>query len=285
MSVQPIGLFDSGVGGFSIMREIRRNLPYENMVFLSDNARHPYGSKSELKIRTISLGNALFLSRKESKIVVVACNTASAVAKEFIESMIDTQVIGVIDAGVRAALESSKNGRIGVIGTRQTIASGAHEKALTHLNPDVKVFSKATPIFAPVVEEGYLERSSTDLLIREEMEFFINNGVDTLILGCTHYPFLVEKIAASLGPMVKLIDPAKETAKEIKAILSSTNKLNRSGRHPWTHVFSSDPSGMSYMPSGFPGDMAFSTIGLEDLEKDAYPTRDAAPEIKEVLLS
>lgn len=244
MNDGPIGLFDSGIGGFSILKEIKNHLPFEDIIFLSDNARHPYGSKSEERIRNISFENANFLSNLGSKMIVIACNTASAIAKKQLEIGMNKIIVGVIDAGVRAAIQKTKTGKIGIIGTKQTINTKIHEKTIKSLRPNFKVFSKATPLFAPIVEEGYINSKSTSFLIEEELSFFKNKDVDVLILGCTHYPFLQTKIQKYLGKNVTLIDPAKETAIEIKNILTnnfliSTNNLGS------TTIYFSDPSSIS----------------------------------------
>jgi glutamate racemase len=205
---QPIGVFDSGVGGLTILTEIKKLLPNENLLYLGDSARSPYGTKSAEKIKSMSLENSLFLSNSGSKVIVIACNTATAVAQDFVESMLGKKVIGVIDAGVRAALISSSNKKIGIIGTTQTIKSRAHELAIKKIDPSVKVFAKPTPIFATIVEEGFVDNKSTEMLIEEELNYFKECGVDTLILGCTHYPFLKEKINSFFDGTVNLIDPA-----------------------------------------------------------------------------
>ncbi|MFP4189532.1 MAG: glutamate racemase [Candidatus Woesearchaeota archaeon] len=286
-NADPIGLFDSGIGGFSIMRALRKHLPQENMVFLSDNARHPYGSKSEMRLRSISLGNSRFLNRHGSKMIVVACNTASAVTKEYLSEKFDTGIVGVIDAGVRAAVKHTRNGKIGVIGTRQTIASGSHEKKILEIRSDAEVFSKSTPLFAPIVEEGYLENPSTDMLIREELRQFAEIDVDTLILGCTHYPFLADKISSLLGDHITLIDPAEETAREIRYMLELTGQLNRSDTRPWTYVYSSDPSGSVLLPSSFSvtEDMIFKAVDVEELEIGSDAPELITPKMEEELLS
>jgi len=157
-------------------------MPNENIVYLGDNARTPYGSKSGEKIKEISLENSRFLSKFDVKVIVVACNTASAVALDHLRAQVDVPVIGVIHAGVRAAVRSTKNKRIGVIGTRQTITTEAHKNLIASINPEIKVFSKATPLFAPVVEEGFTDKESTRMMIREYLAYFKVHDVDTLIL-------------------------------------------------------------------------------------------------------
>jgi len=235
-----IGVFDSGVGGLTVLSEIKKILPNENVLYLGDSARGPYGSKSMEKIKHISLENSLFLSDSGSKIIVIACNTATAVAKEFVESHLGKKVIGVIDAGVKSAINTTKNNKIGVIGTTQTIKSQAHKLAINKINPEIEVFSKATPIFATLVEEGFIENKSTTILIEEELTYFKENRVDTLILGCTHYPFLEKKINEFFGGSVTLINPAKETALELKDFLLQSKLTNPSKVEAVTTVFTSD---------------------------------------------
>lgn len=237
---EPIGIFDSGVGGLTVLTEIRKVLPHENLIYLGDSARSPYGSKSAEKIKSMSLENSLFLVNSGAKVLVIACNTATAIARNYVQSMLGKKVIGVIDAGVRTALATSKNKKIGIIGTNQTIYSKAYETALKELNPSVEIFAKPTPIFATIVEEGFIENESTTLLIQEELDYFKECGVDTLILGCTHYPFLTEKINNFFEGKVALVNPARETALELYAYLQLSETKNSTSNKSVTTFYTSD---------------------------------------------
>ena len=224
---QPIGIFDSGIGGLTVLKEIRRELPGEDLVYFGDTAHLPYGTKSKETITKFSMENVNFLKGFGTKIVVVACNTASALGLESLKKEFSFPVIGVIEPGARRALAKTKNGRIGVIGTKSTIGSGSYEACLKKLDPTVKVYSGACPLFVPFVEEGWLEGEIVSKLARVYLAQLRSFGVDTLILGCTHYPLLSSVIQKTIGAKVKLVNSAEETAKEAKDLLA---KLKISSR-------------------------------------------------------
>lgn len=222
----PIGIFDSGVGGLTVAREIIAQMPNENIVYFGDTARVPYGSKSKDTVIKYSGQILRFLETKEVKAIVVACNTATAYALETLEKEVDIPIIGVINAGAKAAMEATFNKRIGVIGTRATISSMVYPKIITSMNSDVDVIQKACPLFVPLVEEGLLHDSVTDEIAGRYLSGLKSKYIDTLVLGCTHYPLLSTTIARIMGDGVKLVNPAYETAKELKHLLSEKNLVN-----------------------------------------------------------
>lgn len=217
----PIGVFDSGVGGLTVAREIMRQMPEERIVYFGDTARLPYGSKSKDTVIHYSEQIIRFLRTKEVKAIVIACNTASSFALEAVRKMEDIPIIGVINAGARAAVSATKNGKIGVIGTEGTINSGTYAEVLSEMNPGVEVFGKACPLFVPLVEEGLLHDSVTDEIASRYLSVLKGKYIDTLVLGCTHYPLLRSTLARVMGNDVMLVNPAYETAVQLKTLLKS----------------------------------------------------------------
>lgn len=222
----PVGVFDSGVGGLTVAREIMRNLPAEKIVYFGDTARVPYGNKSKETIIRYSRQIVHFLKEQRVKAIVVACNTASAFALDTIEKELDIPIVGVIEAGARVAAQETRNKRIGVIGTEGTIGSGIHREYLRQQNPDITVFGKACPLLVSLVEEGWLKDPVTDEVLRRYLAELQEERVDTLILGCTHYPLLRSAIHRILGDEVRLVNPAYETALELKKVLSEKGLLD-----------------------------------------------------------
>lgn len=231
--MRSIGVFDSGVGGLTVVREIIRQLPNENLVYFGDTARVPYGIKSRETVIRFSIENILFLLKHDVKLICVACNTASSLALPVIRSNFRVPVIGVITPGVREAVYASQNKRIGVIGTKGTIKSRTYEVEIKQLDPKVKVTAVACPLFVPFVEEGWTSGQVVLSVARSYLRPLIEAGVDTVILGCTHYPLLKPVIQEILGRHVTLIDSAKQVAFEVKRILASEDMLNHSkgGKH------------------------------------------------------
>lgn len=216
----PIGVFDSGVGGLTVAREIMRQLPNERIVYFGDTARLPYGSKSKENVIRFSRQIVRFLETQQVKAIVVACNTASAYALEDLEKESDIPMIGVVKPGARAALATTANKKIGVVGTEATISSGIYSRYIEEHDADVSVVGKACPLFVPLVEEGLWEDPVTDEIARRYLTELIDSGIDTLILGCTHYPMLRSTVGKIMGEGVTLVNPAYETARELKALLS-----------------------------------------------------------------
>jgi glutamate racemase len=211
----PIGLFDSGVGGLTVLREVAKQLPTESTVYFGDTARVPYGSKSRDVITRFSLEITQFLLQEKVKMIVVACNTASAFAMSALRGRFDVPVIGVIEPGAQAALAGTKSKRIGVIGTEGTIESQAYTEAIHRLKPDAQVFGQACPLIVPLVEEGWLEKPVALEIVKEYLVPLLQNTIDTMVLGCTHYPLLKNLLSRVAGPSVGLIDSAEETARTV----------------------------------------------------------------------
>jgi glutamate racemase len=236
----PIGVFDSGLGGLTVMSAIMKALPNENIIYFGDTAHVPYGSKSKEVVIRYSLDIASFLASKKVKMIVIACNTASAVALEKLRSKFDVPIIEVIGPGAKAALSVTKCSRIGVIGTEGTIRSSSYTKAIKKLRPGAKVFAKACPLFVPLVEEGWLGHKVTKIIAQEYIKPLLKNKIDTLVLGCTHYPLIKTIIAGAAGKGVKLIDSAETAANEVLETLSGLGLSNRSSKKGRYEYFVSD---------------------------------------------
>lgn len=222
----PIGVFDSGVGGLTVAREIMRQLPNENLVYFGDTARVPYGSKSKNTIIRFSRQIVHFLQTKNVKAIVVACNTASALALDEIKADYDIPMIGVVESGARAAAEATYTDNIGIIGTASTIKSGIYNKYLRDIRKDITVVTKACPLFVPLVEEGLLEDRVTDDIAYRYLSELKDYQIDTLVLGCTHYPLIRNTIKRAMGDGVTLVNPAYETTKSLKVLLKERELLN-----------------------------------------------------------
>jgi glutamate racemase len=223
-----IGIFDSGIGGLTVTKEIFRLLPNENVVYFGDTGRYPYGPRSPEIVRKFARQDVNFLLEHNIKFIVVACNTASSLALRYIQRIYNIPMLGVIEPGARGAITKSTTKRIGVIGTQGTINSFAYEKALKALNGSLRIYSRACPLFVALAEEGYIDQPATRLIAEDYLGELKKKKIDTLILGCTHYPLLKHNIAAVMGNDVKLIDSAEETAKATQQALSELNLLNSS---------------------------------------------------------
>lgn len=216
---RPIGVFDSGVGGLTVAREIMRQLPNERIVYFGDTARVPYGNKSKETITKFSRQITRFLQTQEVKAIVVACNSASACALDALEQEVELPIIDVVRPGAKTAIGATKNGKIGVIATEATIGSGIYSRYIKENDPNARVLSKACPLFVPLVEEGLWEDPVTDEIAGRYLTELIDVGIDTLILGCTHYPIICSTIGRIMGDGVTLVNPAYETARELKQLL------------------------------------------------------------------
>ncbi|MSR36791.1 MAG: glutamate racemase [Gemmatimonadetes bacterium] len=233
-----MGVFDSGLGGLTVVKELVRRLPQESVLYLGDTARVPYGTKSPETIRRFSREAAHFLLGRDVKMIVVACNTATAHALDVLVAESPVPVVGVIEAGARAAHHASESGRIGVIGTTGTIASGAYDRAVRRLRgPAVEVYAQACPLFVPLVEDGLAEHQAARLIAQDYLAPLHEVGIDTLVLGCTHYPAMRETIAGVMGQAVRLIDSGEETALDVARILSERDLLAPADHTP-TRMFS-----------------------------------------------
>ena len=216
---RPIGVFDSGIGGLTVVRALRDLLPNEKIYYLGDTARLPYGGKSAATVERYSVEITAMLLEEHCKTVVVACNTASALALPRLQKISPVSVTGVIRPGAEAAVAATRNGHIGIIGTRATIKSGAYEDALETIQPGVRVTARACPLFVPLIEEGWLEGEITDGVVRQYLAPLVEEDIDTLVLGCTHYPLLREAIGRFLGPEVTLVDSAQNCARAVAQLL------------------------------------------------------------------
>ena len=228
----PIGIFDSGVGGLTVAREIFRLLPDEDVVYFGDVGRTPYGGRSREIISKFTAQDVAFLMEHKVKFMICACNSASAVALDDVAKRHEIKMVGVIRPGAEAAVERTRNGRIGVIGTSATINSDAYARIIHATNPELKVFSLACPLFVPLAEEGYIDKEATRLIARDYLQSMREVGVDTLILGCTHYPLLKQIIAEVMGDSVTLIDSGQETARVTCRMLADDGLLHSRTSQP-----------------------------------------------------
>ncbi len=233
---KPIGVFDSGIGGLTVVKELMRILPFERIVYFGDTARVPYGTKSADTVIKFSLENILFLLRNDVKIVVVACNTASSVALPSIKRHFKVPIVGVIKPGAREAVYATTKKRIGVIGTRATITSHSYENQIRELDPTIKVIAKSCPLFVPLVEEGWLNEDVTFQIAEKYLAPLKKAQIDVLILGCTHYPLLKSVIRKVIGKGVALIDSAEQVAIDVGRILKEEN-LGTTKRQRPKHLF------------------------------------------------
>ncbi len=222
----PIGVFDSGIGGLTVAREIINELPNERIIYFGDTARVPYGNKSRDTIVRYSRQISRFLESKGVKAIVIACNTASSYALSILQSELKLPLIGVIEPGAKTAAQTTVNGKIGVIGTEATIGSRIYNDTIASHKPGADVLGKACPLFVPLAEEGWLNDPVTATVAKRYLSYFTESGIDTLILGCTHYPLLRSTIQDVMGPGVSLVNPAHETARELKLLLKEQNLLS-----------------------------------------------------------
>jgi glutamate racemase len=239
MSDGAIGIFDSGVGGLTVVHALLAALPREHLIYLGDTARYPYGTKSAETVTRYSLENVDFLVARDIKMLVVACNTSTAAALDTLEARYPLPIVGVVAPGARAALQSTRTGRVGVIATEATIASGAYTRALRALRPDLEIYTRPCPLFVPLAEEGWVEGAIPERVAETYLASLTRSGIDTLVLGCTHYPLLKPVIAQVMGAGVTLVDSAEETAREVAAVLAARG-LGRTGGQGSTSFFVTD---------------------------------------------
>lgn len=240
MDNRPIGIFDSGVGGLTVVKEIVKCLPNENIVYFGDTARVPYGDKSKDVVTKYSKQIVRFLMAKNVKAIVVACNTVSSNSLEELRKDFDIPFIGVVEPGVKSVLETTKNKKVGIIGTEATVRSGMYSRLIHKADSSIEVFSKPCPLFVPLAEEGWYENNVARMTASIYLDELISCGIDTLLLGCTHYPLLKHCIGETIGDEVKIVDPAKNTACSIKEILRENNMLNISNEKPTNAFYVSD---------------------------------------------
>lgn len=237
---RPIGVFDSGIGGLTVVRALMKHLPQENIVYFGDTARVPYGSKSAPIIRDYAAQDTEVLLEHDVKLIVIACNTVSAVALDVVQKRAKRPVVGVIMPAARAAVRATKNKRIGVIGTAGTIASHAYPNAIRQLDTSVHVLSQACPLFVPLVEEGWTEHKATEMIAREYLFPLTTEKIDTLVLGCTHYPLLTSVISGVFHHQVALIDSGEATAVAVTDVLDELKLRNPSSMKPRVQLLVSD---------------------------------------------
>lgn len=237
---KPIGVFDSGIGGLTVVRALQEHLPNENLVYFGDTARVPYGPKSAQVVREYALQDTDELLKHDVKFIIIACNTVSAVALDVVQKRAKVPVLGVIIPGAEAAVLATKKNRVGVIGTLGTVLSNAYTNAIRQLNPAVQVFSQACPLFVPLAEEGWTSHPATELAAKEYLFPLTLEKIDTLILGCTHYPLLKDTIDKVLHKAVTLIDSGEATALAAVRLLDAKGLRNQSTLKPNVQFFVSD---------------------------------------------
>jgi glutamate racemase len=245
VSWKAIGIFDSGIGGLTVLKALVKTMPQEDTIYLGDTARVPYGTKSPETVTRYAVEIASFLVKRDIKLLVVACNTASAVSLETLQARFPIPVVGVIEPGARRAAAVTRNGKVGVIGTEATIKSSAYTRAIKRVNPAIEVMTRACPLFVPLAEEGWTANEVARLTARTYLAGLKETGVDTLVLGCTHYPLLKEIIVETMGEKVLLVDSAEETARTVAEILLSRGLLRPAAEKGNHHYFVTD------VPAGF----------------------------------
>ncbi len=248
---RPIGIFDSGFGGLTVMSAISKFMPKENLIYFGDSAHVPYGSKSKKVVTNFTVNISKFLESKNVKLIVVACNTASAFSLETLKKIIKVPIIGVIEAGSIVAIQNTKNKRVGVIGTEGTVKSNAYAKEIKKQDKTINCFSKACPLFVPLVEEGWNKGKITEEIINVYLKELVNKKVDTLILGCTHYPLLKKSIQKVIGKKIKIIDSATAIAMAVKDLLKKRNQLKDKGKGKYQFYVSDDPEKFKNLGSKF----------------------------------
>lgn len=240
MNQKPIGVFDSGIGGLTVLKEIFRELPDESTIYLGDTARVPYGIRSPETVIRYSIENTQFLLSKGIKLLVIACNTASSLSLDEIKKLVPVPVIGVIEPGVYAAIKNTRNKKIGIIGTEATVRSNAYKKAIKTIYSNVEVFSLSCPLFVPLVEEGWTQGKIAMMIADRYIRSLKDKDIDTLILGCTHYPLLKGVISKVMGHDIRLIDSAVETAKKVRDILRELKIVRESKKRPLREFYVTD---------------------------------------------
>jgi glutamate racemase len=263
---RPIGVFDSGIGGLTVVSELLRRMPNERITYFGDTARVPYGPKSPATVLRYSEEAASYLLALDVKVIVIACNTATAHAGARLSATLPVPVVGVIEPGARAAVQATRTARVGVIGTAGTIRSGAYDLAVRRRLPDARVYAQPCPLFVPLVEEGWRTHGAARLIAQEYLEPLHDMDVDVLILGCTHYPLMRDLIGEIMGPAVKLVDSAAETAMEVAALLE-THDIQRHESSPPSHHFAASDAPLRFRDVGrtFIGDV-IAAVEHVDLE-------------------
>ena len=250
---RPIGIFDSGFGGLTVMSAISKLMPKENLVYFGDTAHVPYGSKSKKIVTEFATKISKFLVKNDVKMIVIACNTASAFSLDTLKKVIKVPIIGVIKAGSIMAAQNTKNKKIGVIGTEGTIKSSAYEKEIKKYNNKINCFSQACPLFVPLVEEGWNNGKITEDIIKVYLSDLVNKKIDTIILGCTHYPLLKQTIKKVIGNKISIIDSANAVALAVKNLLTEKGLLKVNGKSTYKFYVSDGPEKFKNIGSKFLG--------------------------------
>ena len=258
-----IGVFESGVGGLTVLHAVAETLPHEHLIYLGDTARYPYGSKSAETVRRYALENTEFLVDKGIKLLVVACNTAAAVALDVLADRFEIPVVGVIEPGARQAVRQTRNRKVGVIGTEGTIASGAYTRALRSLDPEIEIYTRACPLFVPLAEEGWVDNDVARSTAALYLTSLKRSGIDTLVLGCTHYPLLADAIAAAMGGRVTLVDSARTTAAAVHETLVRYGLPRRSGAGSVSFFVTDVPDRFVKVGGRFMGQKLDSAVRIE----------------------
>ncbi len=266
MDNRPIGVFDSGFGGLTVLKEIKSLLPDENIIYFGDNGRTPYGTKSKEVIQKFTLQNTSFLSKQDIKMLVIACNTASAYSLEVLKDRYFIPMVEVIKPGALAAVRETRNSRVGIIATTATIASGVYEKAIKDIDKGITTFSKACPLFVNLVEEGWWDNEIARLTAKEYLGVFKNTEIDTLIMGCTHYPLLENIISDIMGNDVELVSSAKETAKIVAQELDKLGLKNNKNQATYTFFTSDSAEKFAELGSMILGEK-IKNVSKADIEK------------------
>jgi glutamate racemase len=262
-SDRSIGVFDSGIGGLTVLRALVNAMPSEEFIYLGDTARLPYGTKSNEVIKRYSRENSEFLLAKGIKLLVVACNTSSAIALEHIAGATMIPVVGVIEPGARAVVRASRSGKIGVIGTEATIASGAYTRTIQRLRPDAEIYTRACPLLVPLAEEGWVDNEVAERTVAFYLESLKRSGIDTLLLGCTHYPLLLRMFERVLGRGVRVVDSALATADAVRAQLAALGLARGRGAGRQSFFVTESPERFIRVGRGFFGPEVESAVRIE----------------------
>lgn len=281
MEIEPIGVFDSGLGGLTVVRRLLEKLPGESIVYLADQAHIPYGERTPDEIRRFALGISDFLIRRRSRLIIMACNMSSATALDTAQAAFpDTPIIGVIEAGVRAAIRSNSGEPIGILATTGTVKALAYTRLLNIFLPSVPVYERACPKFVPLIEAGRCDCPESEVAVREYVQPLLDSGCRTLILGCTHYPFLLNTIRRVAGQEIEIVDPAEETAAEAANILFDIGKLNNKDSFPALAAYTtSSPDRFAELGSRFLGRKLCEVHGVNwglELEGIEWPEKTVA---------
>lgn len=263
-------MFDSGIGGLTVLKEVRKLLPQEHILYLGDTARVPYGNKSPQTITKYALESAIFLLTRGIKILVIACNTSSALALNILKKKLPIPVLGVIDPGARGAVEHSQNKKVGIIGTKATIKSMAYVKAIKRLDPGIDVTSRACPLFVPIAEEGLEDDKVAYLVAEKYLEEFKASSIDTLVMGCTHYPILEGAIKTVMGHGVAIVNTGRETAKAVKKSLEQKKIINDIGEGGSEYFVTDSPESFREIGSRFLGEDITHIKFLKSLDYKDY---------------